>query len=309
MQIQWRGFLLLSLGFLLGIVTSAVRAEPRDQESPLFRLGVITEKPDRPADTFRRYGPLHAYLRAALGNRNIRVDNLNVVLSVPEMANRFAQAAVDAVIEGVIPILIIEQRSSALDPALLVWRKGQRQYQSVFFVRHDSAVTTLDALRGHTIAFESPRSTSAFFVPLATLRERGLAVTRTDDTQAPADAVRYVFADAELNQAYWVQRGKVDAGAFNDGDWERVPEVVRKDLRIIERTPPLPRWLLAFRSDLDPRIRQAVTEILLDMHKHPAGQEALRDAERIAKIELLQGPDSAALDYWRQRFKYLDSAL
>jgi phosphonate transport system substrate-binding protein len=111
--------------------------------------------------------------------------------------------------------------------------------------------------------------------------------------------VRYLFAGTELNQAYWVERGKADAGAFNDGDWERTPELVRERLRIIHATPPLLRWLLAYRRGYPREARRAVNGVLLRMHESAEGRAALAQAERIARFEPLAASDLATLDRWR----------
>jgi phosphonate transport system substrate-binding protein len=215
------------------------------------------------------------------------------------MANQIASGEVDALIEGVMPTLIIEQRTQRITPDLVVWRKGQRQYHSVFFVRHDSPVTHLQELRGRTIVFEAPRSTSAYHVPRATLRSEGLTLVADEATESGPEAVRYLFAGSELNQAYWVHRGIAEAGAFNDGDWERVPDTIRKDLRIIHSTRPLLRWLIAFASDLDPGVRAAVSEALTAAHQDEVGRAALQAASGIARFEHLSDADRADLAYWR----------
>ncbi|MCP5419001.1 MAG: phosphate/phosphite/phosphonate ABC transporter substrate-binding protein [Gammaproteobacteria bacterium] len=306
MQMRWRGSFSFFFGLFFCALAGSAEASPAGQPTFAFRLGVIAEKADRPAETLRQYSALQAYFNAQSGRRDLRIE-LVVARDIPEMISQFAQATVDAVLESVMPVLIIERHSSALEPVLLAWRDGLRQYQSLFFVRQDSSINALNDLQGHTLAFASDRSSAAFLVPLAVLREAGMSVRPTADTLASASAVRYVFAGRELNQAYWVQRGRVDAGAFKDSDWEQVPWVVRKDLRVIAQTPALPNWLLAFRSDLDPRIVQAIGRILLDMHKDTTGQDALRAAGHITKFELLQDTDLAAVDYWRQRLKYVDS--
>jgi phosphonate transport system substrate-binding protein len=70
------------------------------------------------------------------------------------MSDRIARGEIDALIEGVMPTLALERQTGLLDPELLVWRKGQRQYVTVFFTRKDSSIQELQDLRGRTIAFE-----------------------------------------------------------------------------------------------------------------------------------------------------------
>lgn len=209
------------------------------------------------------------------------------------------------------PTLKLRQRTGRMDIRLLLWRKGQRQYHTVFFARRDSTIERLDQLRGKTIVFESPRSTSAYDVPRLALMGVGLQLAAAigrggSDRHSPRD-VRFVFAGSELNQAYWVHAGRADAGAFNDGDWERVPKTIQSELRIFHETPPILRWLLSFTAVVDPDFRDAVVEILLSMDKDPEGRAVLQAASRIAKIERLTDADRASLTYWEQALRRLDS--
>jgi phosphonate transport system substrate-binding protein len=292
---NWLQCLLIGLGVC--IVTGAPVAWAGDS----FRLGIINERPDRPSNALKQYGRLHAYLRQRLGRDDIPVGDLVIARDLNEMIRLIDADEVDALLEGVMPTLSIQRQTGKLSPmtlTLLTWRKGQRHYHSVFFVRRDSPIDSLQALRGTSIAFESPRSTSAYFVPLATLRAEGLTVSAAEADRPDPNRIRYVFAGSELNQAYWVSSGRADAGAFNNGDWDRVPESVRRELRIIYRTRSLPRWLLSFADALAPRIRATVTDVLLEMHQNQDGRAALEEAEHIVKFEILTEEDRENLADW-----------
>ncbi len=265
-----------------------------------FRLGVINERPDKPDHALSQYGRLHAYLQAKLALDGIRVDDLVIARDVNEMANRVAEGQVDAVIEGVMPTLSIKRRTNELVPTLVAWRKGQRQYHSVFFVRKADPASTLKDLAGKTIVFESTRSTSAYYVPKAALLAEGLTLASAETTETDPDVVRYLFAGSELNQAYWVHRGRADVGAFNNGDWGGVPEGIRKDLRIIHATRPLLRWVFSFTPHFNSRTRDKVVDVLVSAHRDDVGREALQAASRIAKFELLTGADEEGLAHWSQ---------
>ncbi|EXJ12618.1 phosphate/phosphite/phosphonate ABC transporter substrate-binding protein [Imhoffiella purpurea] len=271
-----------------------------------FRLGVINERPDRPSDALKQYGPLNDYLSRRLAERDILVGDLFIGQDLDEMAAAIERGEVDALAEGVMPTLSIRRRSGTILPTLLLWRKGQRQYHAVFFARRDSAIQGLQDLRGRRIVFESPRSTSAYFLPLASMRAQGLHLTPSGAPSSDPARVRYLFAGSELNQAYWVQAGRADAGAFNNGDWERIPASVRQELRIFGRTRSVLRWLLSFSTGLDVRIREAVIRVFLDMPEEAEGRVALEAAARIARIERLTDADRADLDYWSDVLGRLD---
>lgn len=284
----------LSLCTVLALLVLLPGAGPAAE----LHFGVVNERGDRPDLALSQYAALHAYLERRLAVRGIRLGRLVIAQDVAQMIDRLQSGQVDAIAEGVIPTLRMEQKTGVLSPELVVWRKGQREYRTVFFVRRDSPVQTLADLAGRTVAFEAPRSTSAYFVPLATLVEQGLEVRPKQETPAPK-AVRYVFAGSELNQAYWVHQGRAEAGAFNDGDWERVPPQVRDELRIVATSRPLLRWLFSVRRDLASETRAALLEELTHAHETPSGREALRTAENIARFEPLTAADREDIDRWR----------
>ena len=55
------------------------------------------------------------------------------------------------------------------DAILLTERNAVSRYNTLFFVRRDSPIQSLEDLRGRTLALQSTASTSAYMVPLTTL--------------------------------------------------------------------------------------------------------------------------------------------
>lgn len=281
------------LSFVLGLsLLGQVAAAPG------FRLGVINERTDKPDHALTQYAALQQYLQWELAAQGIGPVELVIARDINDMANFIGNNAADALIEGVMPTLKIRRLGSELEPTLLVWRKGQRQYHSVFFVRRDSGIRTLEDLRGKSIAFEAPRSTSAYFVPRTALLAADIALGTPNEQNLAEDSVRYVFAGSELNQAYWVHRGRTAAGAFNNGDWERVPAAIRGDLEIIHQTKPILRWLFSFIPDIATPVRDAVVDALLRAHTDALGRSALKNAARIKQFERLTDEERENLEYW-----------
>lgn len=268
-------------------------------QSGTFHLGVITERVDEPAHALTQYSGLRDYLAAALQPQGIQVGPLVIAQDAPSMADYVQTQQVDALLEGVFPSLRIQQLTGQLQPTLLAWRKGQRQYHSVFFSRRGGPVTELADLQGRRLVFEAPRSTSAYAMPRGYLQQQGFMLVPDEQANPPADAIRYLFSGAEVNQAYWVLYDKADAGAFNNGDWERLAPGVQEQLQIFAHTPPVLRWLWSFHEDTDPTIQATVTAVLLEMHQDPHAQAALQAASDIRRFETLNAEDRANIANWR----------
>lgn len=263
-----------------------------------LHLGVIAEEPNEPDRMLKVFGEMLSCLRERLLPRGVRVGDLVIARDLDDLSQRLVRGDVDFVIETVFPTLVLQERSRALEPSLVVVRRGQREYRSVFFTRREAPIQSLRDLRGRTLVLQALRSTSAFALPKAELERAGLTLAPADDLRSRADDVRYVLALAEINEAVWVLHGKGDAGAFSDGNWTLLPDKVRSQLRIFHETRPIVRGLLSFRTGLDARARAAVEDTLLRLPEDEAGRAALQQAAGLTRFERLTAEDRSGLRRW-----------
>ena len=201
-----------------------VRQAPKvaDEARPTIVAGKVTSDPRKHRPRLKRMAD---YLAAKLSGsgvggvvmtkdnagmiRHLRDGTVDLVSETALSAMRFAE-------EAGVEILLRESKS------------GVAAYSTIFFTRKDSPIATLADLRGRTVGFEDPASTSAFLIPLARLRDQGLETMELSSPRdkPPPDKVGYAFAYGELNLVTWVARELVAAGAFSDVDW-----------RTLDRTP------------------------------------------------------------------------
>jgi phosphonate transport system substrate-binding protein len=263
-----------------------------------IHLGVVAEEPNEPGHMLDVYADLLARLRERLAPAELQVGELVIARDLEDLSQRLVQGGVDFVIETAFPTLVLQERSRMLDPALVVVRRGQREYHSVFFARRDAPIQRLADLRGRTLVLQVLRSTSAFALPKAELARAGIALVPADDPHAGRGNVRYVLAQSEINQAVWVLRGKGDAGAFHEGNWTALPERIRSQLRVFHETRPIVRGLLSFRTSLAVTARRRVERALLALDADTAGRVALERAAGITRLEPLTAADRGALRAW-----------
>jgi phosphonate transport system substrate-binding protein len=288
----------------LTIAPPAMTVAASPAAKPVIRLGVIAEQANEPDRMLRVYADLLAELRARLSPRGISVAPLVIARDLPDLSHRLERAEVDLVAETVFVTLDLQQESRlSLSPELAIVRRDQREYHSVFFASKNSKVKTLGDLRGKTLVLQAERSTSAFAVPKAELARLGISVVPAGQPGAPKGSAYYLLAGAELNQAIWVLKDKGDAGAFNEGDWSRLPQKVRDGLVIFHQTRPLLRGLVSFRAGLDRQTRRECEEVLLSLHQSAAGQAALAQAAGITRFERLTAKDLAGLKEWKSALK------
>jgi len=251
------------------LVAPAVATEP-----DVLVLGRIS---DDPAAHYDQLKPLLDYVVQRMGDVGIREGRVLMARDIKQMESYIRRGRVDWVTETAASAMALQARAGAR-PLLLTERGGAGTYHTVFVARRDRGIDGLDDLRGRSLAFQNPTSTSAYFVPAMALLERGL---RMEILLSPFDrpaegSVGYLFARSEFNISSWVHKGLVDAGALSNLDWERMPESYRRDLVGFHVTPDYPRALEMVRGDLSPAVARRLSEVLAEAANDPAASEALQ---------------------------------
>ena len=176
-------------------------------------------------------------------------------------------------------------------------RRGSTTYRSQFNVRCDSGITEFEQLRGGTIAFVDPGSTSGYQFPYVTLKnEYGI----DPDTEMTA-----IFAGSHDASALAVYNGDVDvAVTFGgspgsdgretiEGDFPDVKEVVC----ILGYSADIPNDGAVVRPGLDPELVEQITQAMIDIANTEEGKaltQALFNVTEFARI------DASAYDIVRE---------
>lgn len=153
-----------------------------------------------------------------------------------------------------------------------VWQ-GKTAYTARFYVRAASGIDRVEDLRGKTIAFVDPASSSGYIYPMVLLIKRGLVRDR-DPKSFFKDALFAGTHDAALQA---VLHGRVDAAA----SFDKAPEVHLKDpaliarLRVVGETPAIPEAGICARPGLPADALARVKKALLAL-KPPEHAQVLR---------------------------------
>ena len=157
--------------------------------------------------------------------------------------------------------------------AVDVWH-GKTSYTSRFYVRKDSGISSLEGLRGKTIAFVDPGSTSGYVYPMVTLIKKGL-VTNRDPKTFFKEAM---FAGTHEAALLALLNGSVDAVA----SFDLAPQQYLKEKEKVERishvaeTEPIPEAGMCVREGLDPSLVKKITESLMAFNA-PEYRPVLKD--------------------------------
>lgn len=286
---------------LIGTGSNATGMSQSDSSmSNIITVGVISTNPKK---QYKLIKPLANYLATNLHSFGIDKSEVVIARDTEQMMNLLEQGKVDILSETVFTASKLVNEANA-EFLLLRWKKGVEKYRTVFFVRKDSGIKSLDDLQGKTIAFEDRSSTSAFYIPASILLQQGfdLQELKSPREKPESERVGYLFSDEmtashnEVNISSWVCNGVIMAGAFSDLNWndeEDLPTQMRNELNIIYQSNPFPRSLVLIRSEIDSGLRKEIQRLLLDANNSEAGRNALRRYQKTAKFSHL---NSDALD-------------
>jgi phosphonate transport system substrate-binding protein len=268
-----------------------------------------------------KFQPTADYIAAKISNETTQYKGQVIIPStVNDMIKLLKEQRIDLYFESPFTIALVDNESGAV-PFLLRWKEGVAQYHSIFIVKNNSSIKTLNDFVGKTIAFEAPESTSGYLLPKAYLVQKGFKLigestesylvqgepviiskglnTNSSSIDWPSrssnddnNTIRYIFAREDQNIPLWIVEGKADIGVISNVDFEQETyENVKSQLKIVDRTIDVPRHVVSYRSELEPALVQKIKNILLNMDKDAEGIKILRNFENSIKYEEIKNKD------------------
>lgn len=149
-------------------------------------------------------------------------------------------------------------------------RDGRAYYHARFWVRKNDGISSLEELRGKTVAFNDPLSGSGYLMPVGRLIAEGL-IERGDDVHRFFGGV-YFAGGTELSIRALVN-GFVDVAAVSENAAAVFLSPQERDLvTFVAESEPMPRHAIAVSrnlpADLVTRIEQAFLKLNEPEHNH-----------------------------------------
>jgi len=265
---------------------------PAEVEGRAIVLGDIS---DDPAEVIDGTQPLADYLAEHLKEFGITSGQVQIVSSASEMAQLMKDGKVDLYFDSTYPATLISDEIGA-QIILRRWRFGVEEYHSVIFASQESGITTLDALKGHVIAMDTPYSTSGFVLPAVYMIENGLKlVGKKDYSEAvAANEVGFVFSYDDENTLQWVLSDLVSAGVTDDYHYDvAFPADTTEKLVVLARTESAPRQVVVARPSLEPDLLEAIKRVLTDIDEDENGAGPLEAFQTTQFDEFPEGIELA----------------
>lgn len=183
--------------------------------------------------------------------------------------------------------VLANREAKAMIVARNLWH-GKASFTSRIYVRKEAGLTSLEDLRGKTMAFVDPASSSGYIYPMLLLMQRGLVKGRDPKTFFR----EVVFSGSHDASMQALLNGHVDAIASFDMAREQYLKdpAQREKLTWLAETPPIPEAGIAAREGLDPAVVNRVRAGLLQM-KGPAYAALLKRVYDIDGFEAAEDKD------------------
>jgi phosphonate transport system substrate-binding protein len=156
--------------------------------------------------------------------------------------------------------VIANREAKAMIVARNLWH-GKATFTAKIYARKDTGVKTLEDLRGKTMAFVDPASSSGYVYPMLMLIQRGL-VKNKDPKTFFREVVYSGSHDASMKA---LQNGHVDAIASFDQAREQYVKdpAEREKIVVLAESTPIPESGICARDGLDPAVVARVRAALL----------------------------------------------
>ena len=229
-------------------------------------IGLIPEQ-----NVFRqrqRYQILKKYLSDRLG---ITV-NFTSLSRYGNIIEHFTSEKMDGAFFGSFTYALAHSQLGALPIARPVNLDGTSTYHGYIFARRDVRIRTVADMKGKRFAFVDRATTAGYLFPLAYFKEHGVS-------DPHAYLGESFFAGSHDAAILAVLNREADIGAAKNTIYDQMlannPRI-EKELVILATSGVVPQNCLAVRKNLDPKLKEALEGVLLNMDKDAQGAEVLQ---------------------------------
>jgi len=283
----------LILLLVLLALSQNLSAQSKSDELKSLRLGLISDNdPSAVQEHFRDF------VRLVARRLSPPLENQSRVLIAPtifDMAKLLEQQRVDFYMESPYATYLINYVHGIGKTLLRRWKGGQAEYQGLIITKRDSGIKGLSDLRGKSIVFEDPGSTSGYLLPKIFLSRKGfkLVEKRDYDPFASPDETVYFFARSQRRLLQWLLTGQAAAAAMSDEDYAGLDKQEKGELVVLDRTEKLARHLVSVRSGFPTAWMNNLEKVLRSMHEDEDGRRVLFRIDQTTKFDRIPGGEEA----------------
>jgi phosphonate transport system substrate-binding protein len=253
----------------------------------VLRVSTIPE--EAASEQIRKFTPLVKYLERRLGMKVV----FRAVSDYPAAVEALVNKQIELAWLGGLTFVQADIRSGGKVIPILQ-REEDTRFQSVFISKTGSGITQLSHLKGKTLTFGSPSSTSGHLMPRSYLLEAGIDPEK--------DLAKLAYSGAHDASIAAVVSGRVDAAAVDMTVWRKFVESKRVDItqvNVFYETPSFFNYNWTIHVDMPAELRAKIERAFLELSTDtPEGKEILGLARATrfipTKAENYKGMEKAA---------------
>jgi phosphonate transport system substrate-binding protein len=230
----------------------------------VLRVSTIPE--EAASEQIRKFTPLVKYLERRLGMKVV----FRPVSDYPAAVEALVNKQIDLAWLGGLTFVQADIRSGGKVIPILQ-REEDTRFQSVFISKTGSGITQLTHLKGKTLTFGSPSSTSGHLMPRSYLLEAGIDPEK--------DLSKLAYSGAHDASIAAVVSGRVDAAAVDMTVWRKFVESKRVDItrvNVFYETPTFFNYNWTVHTDMPAELRAKIEQAFLELSTEtPEGKEIL----------------------------------
>lgn len=230
-------------------------------QSVLAEELVLSVHPFLPAkEVIAKFTPLANYLTKQLG---VKVT-VRVGASYDEHIQAIGKDQVDLAYMGPASYVSLVNKYGKKPTLARIEMDGKPTFHGYIVTRKDSAIKTLQDLKGKSFAFGDPKSTMSYVVPHFMLAEAGVI---TDDS------VEHPFLGTHKNVALGVLSGDYAAGAMKPAVFRKFEA---KGLRVLAVSPEISEHVFVSRANLPEKTVNALRKAMFAVAQSQHGEAILK---------------------------------
>ena len=240
-------------------LASTVKADSKTNPKTL-RVALL---PDENANTIiKNNQALQDYLEHRL-NKKIQ---LIVTTDYSSMIEAMRRGRIELAYFGPLSFVLAKSKAD-IEPFAALVKKGSKTYKSVVIANTASGINTIEDIKGKTVAYGDPASTSSHLIPKSILAAHGLKVDHND--------YKEVFLGAHDAVAVNVQNGNAQAGGLSYPILQALIKkgTIKEDkVKILTLSDPFPQYPWTMQSNLDPKLKEQIRQAFYELNKNDYAQ-------------------------------------
>jgi len=246
----------LAVHLLVAVTLLGAGLAPAAEPKGSYTFYVIPQLP--PVVMHQAWSPLLKRLSEETGY----TFRLDIPPSIPAFETLMLKGIPDFVFPN--PYLVVVTHKTVGYIPLI--RSNAMLLEGYLVVRKDSPIQSLQELKGKPVAFPAPNSFAASLYMRSLLAKEGVPIQP-----------HYVGAHSNVYRQ--VVYGEVDAGGGVNYSFDREPQEIRDNLRVLFKTPPAKPHPVSVHPRIPAAVREAVSAALLRIAATPDGAVMMDKAQ------------------------------